>query len=104
MIVWRELTAQDGTAEAVAAQLGAIPGTHGVGVPVGPPPGAFVVWPPGVFAGVVGAPVGGVPPPPKHDPAGAGALTQAHTALADANTAPAELAPHAERTQGAAVA
>jgi hypothetical protein len=83
----------------------------------GPPPGALVV--PG--APVVGAPVlpealtgdvgfvatgvDALPLPPEQDVAKAGgALAQAQTALADANTAPAELAPHAESTQGAAVA
>lgn len=81
----------------MAAQFGAIPGTHDVGAPVVPPPDALV--------GVVGADVVvGDPPPPTQDPEGAGALAHAHTALADASTAPMFPPPQPAITQGAAVA
>jgi hypothetical protein len=99
------LTAQEGTAAAVAAQFGALPGIQDDlpgAVIVG---GAFVV--PGALV-VANAPEGELrepPLPPLQDVVvAAGPFAQTQTALAEASTAPAELAPHAESTQGAAVA
>jgi hypothetical protein len=97
----RRLTAQAGTAEAVAAQLGAIPGTQGeVVAPVGDPP-PFPPLPPPTGV-VVGA--GGPPPDPPvgQVPPFTGELAQAHTALAEASTTGTEAAPQAEITHGAA--
>lgn len=99
-----------GTAEAVAAQLGAIPGTQGeVVAPVGDPP-PFPPLPPPTDV-VVGAGDPPPPDPPPDPPPGGlvgqvppftGELAQAHTALAEANTSGTEAAPQAEITHGAA--
>jgi hypothetical protein len=116
-----QVCAQEGTAEATGAQFGA---TVIVLQEDDPPAGGVAV---------VGAPVGGVendtgallnellaalvegfgsavviedppPPPPQDVVVAAGPFAQTQTALAEASTAPAELAPHAESTHGAAVA
>ena len=96
--------AHAGTADAVAAQLGAIPGTHDVGAPAFPPPGALVVPPIGALVGAVGPAVVEGDPPPTQDPGNTGALAQAQTALAEASTAPMLPGPQPAMTHGAAVA
>lgn len=110
-----KLTAQDGTADAVAAQLAELPGTHAEeALPpaaLDPPPGP----PPDMPVGAADADEDGSlpeppdPPPPdppdpiveQVTPVGA-ALTQLQTALAEVITALRDAAGHAVITQGTA--
>ena len=106
------LTAHEGTAETLAAQFGALPGTHEeeplgalvvLGMLVGGGellvPGALLVA--GPLLGALGDPA--LPPLQVVTTAG-GAVAHAHTALAEASTAPMLPEPQPAMTHGAAVA
>jgi hypothetical protein len=116
LCITAKLTAQVGTAEAAVAQFAELPGTHAevTLLPEVPSPalGLLVVvglGPPEPLADplVLAVVIGGGPPEPVedavgHDPPVAAALTQPHTALADAITAGRDACGQALRTQGRA--
>jgi hypothetical protein len=110
-----KLTAQDGTADAVAAQLAELPGTHTEALPAAaldPPPNPLPNTPVGAADtdgdGSLPEPPDPPPPDPPPDPiveqvppVGA-ALTQLQTAPAEVITASSDAAGQAVITQGTA--
>ena len=111
-------TAQDGTADAVAAQFAELPGKQVVDAPDAPTLGAPMPDAPTLDAPTLDAPTLDAPtldaptlnaptldaPDPiiEHDTSVGAALTQLHTALAEVITALSEAAGHAVITQGTA--
>jgi hypothetical protein len=101
-------TAQDGTADAVAAQFAELPGKQVVDAPDAPTLGAPTPDAPTFDAPTLDAPTLDAPtldaPDPiiEHDTSVGAALTQLQTALAEVITALSEAAGHAVITQGTA--
>jgi hypothetical protein len=101
-------TAQDGTAEAVAAQFAELPGKHVVGALDTPTVDAPILDPPTPDAPTLDALALDAPtldatdPIVEHDTPVGAALTQLQTALAEVITALSDAAGHAVITQGTA--